>query len=138
MKKLMTIAMLALTVGAFAQSGNKVNSQEGKKQSTEIRAKKDGDKKDGKKGDIKRGDKKKGGDKFADLNLTEAQKTQLKALKGERKSKGELAQNTKPSKEEMQAKRAERDAKIKTILTPEQYAKFTAKKEMKQKKVSRS
>ena len=138
MKKLMTIAMLALTVGAFAQSGNKVNNQEGKKQSTEIRAKKDGDKKegckkDGKKGDKKRGDKKKGGDKFADLNLTEAQKTQLKALKGERKSKGELAQNTKPSKEEMQAKRAERDAKIKTILTPEQYAKFTAKKEMKSK-----
>ena len=133
MKKLMTIAMLALTVGAFAQSGNKVNNQEGKKQATEIRAKKDGDKKDGKKGDKKRGDKKKGGDKFADLNLTEAQKTQLKALKGERKSKGELAQNTKPSKEEMQAKRAERDAKIKTILTPEQYAKFTAKKEMKSK-----
>ena len=52
--------------------------------------------------------------------------------------KGELAQNTKPSKEEMQTRRAERDAKIKTILTPEQYAKFTAKKEMKQKKVSRS
>ena len=91
MKKLMTIAMLALTVGAFAQSGNKVNNQEGKKQATEIRAKKDGDKK----GDKKRGDKKKGGDKFADLNLTEAQKTQLKALKGERKSKGELAQNKK-------------------------------------------
>ena len=33
MKKLMTITMLALTVGAFAQSGNKVNNQEGKKQS---------------------------------------------------------------------------------------------------------
>ena len=67
------------------------------------------------------------------MNLTETQKTQLKALKGERKSKGELAQNAKPSKEEMQAKRAERDAKIKTILTPEQYAKYTAKKEMKSK-----
>ena len=38
----------------------------------------------------------------------------------------------------MQAKRAERDAKIKTILTPEQYAKYTAKKEMKQNKVSKS
>ena len=92
MRKLMTVAMLALTVGAFAQSGNKGNNQEGKKQSTEIRAKKDGDKKegskkDGKKGDKKRGDHKRGGDKFADLNLTETQKTQLKALKGERKSK---------------------------------------------------
>ena len=46
--------MLASTVGAFAQSGSKVNSQEGKKQSTEIRAKKDGDKKDGDKKDGKK------------------------------------------------------------------------------------
>ena len=30
MRKLMTVAMLALTVGAFAQSGNKGNNQEGK------------------------------------------------------------------------------------------------------------
>ena len=33
MRKLMTVAMLALTVGAFAQSGNKGNNQEGKSQS---------------------------------------------------------------------------------------------------------
>jgi len=136
----MTVAMLALSVATFAQTGKQADK---KNQSTEVRVKKEGDKKEGrkddkKKGDKKRGDKKRGGDKFADLNLTETQKSQLKALKGERKSKGELAQNAKPSKEEMQEKRAERDAKIKTILTPEQYQKFSAKKEMKQKKESKS
>ena len=45
-----------------------------------------------------------------------------------------MATKEKKSKEEMQAKRAERDAKIKTILTPEQYAKYTAKKKMKHTK----
>lgn len=71
------------------------------------------------------------GSKFADLNLTDSQKEQLKALKGDKKGKGELAQKQKLTKEEKQAMRAEMDKKIKTILTPEQYAKFSAKQESK-------
>lgn len=78
------------------------------------------------------------GSKFADLNLTDSQKEQLKALKGNKKVKGELAQKQKLTKEEKQTMRAEMDKKIKTILTPEQYAKFSAKKGMKQKKEIRS
>ena len=138
MKKLMTVAMLALSVATFAQTRKQVDKKNKENQSTEIRAKKDGDKKDGRKDGKRKGGKKRGEDKFADLNLTDVQKEQLKALKGERKAKGELAQNTKSSKEEMQAKRAERDAKIKTILTPEQYQKFSAKKEVKRNKESKS
>ncbi len=139
----MTVAMLALSVATFAQTGKQSDKKSKENQSTEVRVKKEGDKKDcnkkeGRKDGKHKGGKKRGGDKFANLNLTDVQKSQLKDLKGERKSKGELAQNTKPSKEEIQAKRAERDAKIKTILTPEQYQKFSAKKEMKQKKESKS
>ena len=144
MKKLMTVAMLALSVATFAQTGKRVDEKSKENQSTEIRAKKDGDKKDcdkkdcdkkeGRKDGKHKGDKKRSEDKFADLNLTDVQKEKLKALKSERKFKDKMAQNAKPSKEEIQAKRAERDAKIKTILTPEQYQKISAKKEMKQNK----
>lgn len=78
------------------------------------------------------------GNKFADLNLTESQKEQLNALKEDRKSKGDLVQKQKLTNEEKQELRADMDIKIKTILTPEQYAKFSAKKVMKQKKEIRS
>ena len=68
-----------------------------------------------------------------DLNLTESQVAQIKALKEQDKaermkafeaSKVERAQKM----EEMKAKRAKHDAEMKKILTPEQYAKWEAKK----------
>ncbi len=57
-----------------------------------------------------------------ELNLSAEQKTQMQRVFDEMRptQKGE----TRPSKEEMEAKRKASEAKIKAILTDEQYAKF--------------
>lgn len=135
MKNLITLAMLTLTIGVFAQTENQKHERtRERKHTTEIKVDSEGTKKDGFKHDKKGSHFKKSNHPFAGLDLSETQKEQLKALKGERKSKGELAQNTKPTKEEIQARRMEREQKIKSILTPEQYAKFSEQKENRMKK----
>ncbi len=66
---------------------------------------------------------------FQGIELTDAQKTQLKALKSDCKAKKvEAKQADKAEKaKKVEARRADRKAyldKVKTILTPEQYTKF--------------
>jgi protein CpxP len=71
-----------------------------------------------------------GGDRFKDLNLSDDQKAKLDALmKEEREQRGARGQQGPPSdadRQAMQARRADMDAKIKGILTPEQYTKYEA------------
>jgi Spy/CpxP family protein refolding chaperone len=71
-----------------------------------------------------------GADRFKDLNLTEDQKAKIDALmKEQREQRGARGQQGPPSdadRQAMQARRAEMDAKIKGILTPEQYTKYEA------------
>jgi Spy/CpxP family protein refolding chaperone len=69
-----------------------------------------------------------GGDRFKDLNLSDDQKAKMEALMKEaREQRG--SQQGPPSdadRQAMQARRADMDAKIKGILTPEQYTKYQA------------
>lgn len=69
-----------------------------------------------------------GADRFKDLNLSDDQKTKIDALMKEaREQRG--SQQGPPSdadRQAMQTRRAEMDAKIKGILTPEQYTKYEA------------
>jgi len=71
-----------------------------------------------------------GGDRFKDLNLSDDQKAKIEALmKEEREQRGARGQQGPPSdadRQAMQARRADMDAKIKGILTPEQYTKYQA------------
>ena len=72
-----------------------------------------------------------GGDRFKDLNLSADQKTQLDALMKEERANGGGRQGqqgppTDADRQAMQARRADMDAKIKGILTPEQYTKYQA------------
>jgi len=62
---------------------------------------------------------------FEGLNLTADQQTKLKALKEECKARAEQRKEAKKERKEVVCKaRAEHLAKIKEILTPEQYIKF--------------
>lgn len=69
-----------------------------------------------------------GADRFKDLNLSDDQKAKIDALmKEQREQRGR--QQGPPSdadRQAMQTRRAEMDAKIKGILTPEQYTKYEA------------
>lgn len=78
-----------------------------------------------------------------DLNLNQAQVTQIKALHEKRKAemKAEFDKNKdarQAKMEEMKAKRAQMDADMKQILTPDQYDKWQAdrKAKMEQRKVA--
>ncbi len=69
------------------------------------------------------------GDMLKELNLTADQKTKVDALLQEQQAKGGLrgGQSGPPSdtdRQAMQARRAEMEAKLKEILTPEQYTKY--------------
>ena len=71
-----------------------------------------------------------------DLNLTDAQVTKIKALQDKRMSERQqnapqMQAERKARMEMMQAKRAQHDADMKQILTPEQYQNW--KKNMQQK-----
>lgn len=63
---------------------------------------------------------------FKDLNLTDAQKEQLTALKAEQKAaRTEAKKDKKAAKAEMRREgRQQYLAKVKSILTPEQYTKY--------------
>jgi len=72
-----------------------------------------------------------GGDRFKDLNLSDDQKAKLEALMKEERANGggRNGQQGPPSdadRQAMQARRAGMDAKVKGILTPEQYTKYQA------------
>jgi len=71
-----------------------------------------------------------GADRFKDLNLTDDQKIKIDALlKEQREQRGARGQQGPPTdadRQAMQARRTEMDAKIKGILTPEQYTKYEA------------
>ncbi|MCS4305260.1 hypothetical protein [Chryseobacterium sp. BIGb0232] len=78
-----------------------------------------------------------------DLNLNASQVTQVKALHEKRKAemKADFAKNKEVRQakmEEMKAKRAQMDADMKKILTPEQYDKWQAdrKAKMEQKRMA--
>ena len=71
------------------------------------------------------------GDRYKDLNLSDDQKTKLDALMKEERADGggRQGQQGPPSdadRQAMQTRRADMDAKIKGILTPEQYTKYQA------------
>ena len=74
------------------------------------------------------------GDMYKDLNLSDDQKTKLDALMKEERANGggrQGGQQGPPSdadRQAMQARRADMDAKMKGILTPEQYTKYQAQR----------
>ena len=66
---------------------------------------------------------------FEGLNLTDAQKTQIKAIKEEQMAKRQAARQAKEAKkaEQREARQNERKeylAKVKAVLTPEQYVQY--------------
>jgi Spy/CpxP family protein refolding chaperone len=69
-----------------------------------------------------------GADRFKDLNLTDDQKTKIDALMKEARDQRGRQQGppSDADRQAMQTRRAEMDAKIKAILTPEQYTKYEA------------
>ncbi|MCC8119436.1 MAG: Spy/CpxP family protein refolding chaperone [Bacteroidales bacterium] len=167
-KTLLTAALILASITGFNAAAQSTNTDSTTK--TECVKAKDGDcckadKKDGKRGakdcdrkggkkDGKQADRKGGkhGDKhakiFESLNLTDAQKSQLEALKAERKAAKEAAKTeakakgekaAKPTEEQCQQARADFDKKIQNILTPEQYKQYTEKKaEMKAQKEAKA
>ena len=72
-----------------------------------------------------------GGDMFKDLNLSADQQTKIDALlKEERAQRGSRPQGppSDADRKAMETRRADMDAKLKGILTPEQYTKYQAKR----------
>lgn len=128
-KTILSLAILLVSstgISAFAQSADK-NTKSQNKNRTEMRARKGGEPRDILK-------------PFEGLNLTEQQKTQLQELKkADMEQKKQLKEQQKQLKEKKQAEaKAKKDArkqertkerrdylaKIKSILTPEQYVQF--------------
>ena len=123
MKKLMiAMAAVAMTASmAFAQTDNTNACPKKDCPKTEQCAK------DGKKCD-KPCDKQRACE-FKGLNLTDTQKEQLKAIKAEQKAKFQAERQAKQAqkaakKEARQAARKEYLAKVKAVLTPEQYVQY--------------
>ncbi len=74
-----------------------------------------------------------GGDMFKDLNLTADQKTKVEALMKEQRAQGGMRGGqsgppTEADRQAMQTRRAEMEAKLKDILTPEQYTKYQSQR----------
>ena len=72
-----------------------------------------------------------GGDRFKDLGLSADQQTKIDALMKEERANGggrngQSGPPTDAERQAMQARRADMDAKVKGILTPEQYTKYQA------------
>lgn len=70
-----------------------------------------------------------GGNMMKDLNLTADQQTKVDALMKEQRASGGMRGGqsgppTEADRQAMQTRRAEMDAKLKEILTPEQYTKY--------------
>lgn len=139
MKKIFCAALIvALMAGTFSASAAPANSPKVKKEKTEQcdkslcdKAAKDKDAKcagkDGKDRKGKEGKKhhKKGNrpDRFAGISLTPDQQTKLAALKQSMKKDKERAGNAKPtaSADERKSRREAYNAKVKEILTPDQW-----------------
>ena len=72
-----------------------------------------------------------GGDRYKDLNLSADQKTKLDALMQEERANrparnGQQGPPSDADRQAMATRRADMDAKVKGILTPEQYTKYQA------------
>ncbi len=110
MKKLWTIALLAIGISAFAQEGKKEQSADQEQKVLE---------------------------RFKDLNLSKEQEQKVLQLyknkKAERKAAIAKKDEAKPSKEEMMAKREKMNAELKNILNQEQYKKFEQNKKERSK-----
>ena len=70
-----------------------------------------------------------GGNMMKELNLTADQQTKVEALMKEQRANGGMRGGqsgppTEADRQAMQTRRAEMDAKLKEILTPEQYTKY--------------
>lgn len=115
----------AFSAPAFAQNAGNEKCT-GTEQCAPEKCKKADGKKDCKKADGKKAECKKGACPFDGLNLTEQQKTQLQALNAERQQKAKAARKeAKEAKKQCDKEcRAEYLAKVKAILTPEQYTQF--------------
>lgn len=127
MKKIFGIALImtVLAGGVTVNAQTQATPKKDKTEQCDKDRKCDGkDKKDKK--DCKRKNHKKGqrADLFAGITLTPEQKTQLDALKAERKAlrHSQKEQKEQATKKDRQARHAEFDAKVKGILTPEQWA----------------
>lgn len=74
-----------------------------------------------------------GGDRYKDLNLSDDQKTKLDALMKEERGQrgpggGQQGPPSDADRKAMESRRADMDAKVKGILTPEQYTKYQAQR----------
>lgn len=115
MKKLIAIAVLTLTISVSAQE-KKADQMDHHRSKDKM-------------------------EMFSNLNLTEKQKSEIKALWDEKKedhqalkaSKADKKEFTEAEKAEFKAKkeanRKEMDAKLQTILTPEQYKQYVSERE---------
>lgn len=141
MKKLMiTLAVMAMTAGAAMAQSNDNNKEctkdcpnieqcQKQKDCKKADCKKDCKKADCKKEDCKKACDAKGACEFEGLNLTDAQKEQIKNIKEEQKAQCQAKKEAaKAQKEACKADRQEARkaylAKIKNVLTPEQYVQY--------------
>jgi len=121
MKKLMTVALLAVGMASFAQTGKKATTEN--KAATENKVATDNR-------EVKEGRGEKKGERalerFNDLNLSKEQ--EQKVLELYKKTQEEKSSDKKLSNEEMASKRDYINQQLKTILTAEQYKKYEANK----------
>lgn len=141
-KKIMSLALAAMSIVAFGASAQTAStpSQQAQQECSAQQGKKDGkksDRKGGRDGDFRKSDRKgpkqQRADLFEGMNLTEAQKTQLKQLGEKQKAaRQEQAKAAKESKQRNDSVRfaarlqAKRDylQEVKAIIGPDQYVVF--------------